>query len=135
MRYWLKLIGTNERKLGNYWAHEHPELLKCVRFREADDPSGEVEKGDKVVYCAADWNVVFATARVRSGETYSIPPARGPGLPIALDVFVEKKVDQLKTAPAADLLGLSEEQWQEKLRSSFIELDEEQFDRAARAID
>jgi hypothetical protein len=134
VRFWLKLLGKSGWELDDFWTRQSPELLRYVRFSEQRDPTGVVHKGDKLVYYAVGWKAICAIARVTADLPYEKPEVGEEQWPLALDVFVEKKVGQLKNAPSADVLQLTDDQRQDMVQGSFVELRNDQYERAAEAL-
>jgi hypothetical protein len=132
MTKWLKVIGTSSQPFRRHWTTEAPHLRHTATFSQRC----AWEPGDEFVYHAigVDGSRVVAIGEVLSSCRHQ--PDVDPGFEFACDVAIKTErapisegvlLDELNVPGARDLrrsVG----------RHSHIELTEDEFERAKRAL-
>jgi hypothetical protein len=126
VQHWLKAVGHAKGPLVDAWVQEGPASLTRTGFPRRP----RMAPGDRLVYYASVWRVVFAVV-----EVVSEPELTGrPGTdrwPWTVDVEALLAIPRLDRAPPVEAIGVPARSMSQQ---SHIRLSPEHFSRAVDAI-
>ena len=124
MTYWLKAIGHARGPLTDDWLAERPASLRRTGFPRRP----RMEPGDRLVYYASVWRVVFAVVEVTDEPALTRPGTRWPW---SVDVEPLLLIPRLDRAPPVEAIGVPARSMSQQ---SHIRLSPEHFTRAVEAL-
>ena len=138
MSYWLKMIGSTDRPLGEHPFTERPSLKRQVRFPKDQFPGRLIGKGDWLVYYAVGgWKRIFAVVQLTGDPERDVPSGdaevdrRWPHA--AAVALAPEHVDSLSFAP--ELRSVSKSLQAEIHQGvSHLPMGEPEFQRAREAL-
>ena len=120
MQHWLKAIGHAKGPLADDWLAERPASLERTGFPRRP----RMEPGDRLVYYASVWRVVFAVVEVTEEPALTRPGTRWPW---TVGVEPLLLVPRLDHAPPVEAIGVPARSMSQQ---SHIRLSPEHFRRA-----
>lgn len=99
MTYWLKPIGHAKGKLKPDWIETRPQVLRRTGFPRRP----RVEPGDRFIYYASVWKVVFAAVEVQTEPEQTDPGGRWPWT-VTVDPLLV--IPNLEHAPPVEAIGV-----------------------------
>jgi hypothetical protein len=126
VQHWLKAIGHAKGPLTDAWLEERPASLHRTGFPRRP----RMEPGDRLVYYASVWRVVFAVVEV-TGEPALTGRVGTDRWPWTVDVEPLLLVPRLDAAPPVEAIGVPARSMSQQ---SHIRLDPEHFRRAVEAL-
>ena len=120
MQHWLKAIGHAKGPLADDWLAERPASLTRTGFPRRP----RMAPGDRLVYYASVWRVVFAVVEVTDEPALTRPGTRWPW---TVDVEPLLLIPRLDHAPPVEAIGVPARSMSQQ---SHIRLDPEHFRRA-----
>ena len=120
MQHWLKAIGHAKGPLADDWLAERPASLTRTGFPRRP----RMAPGDRLVYYASVWRVVFAVVEVTEEPALTRPGTRWPW---TVDVEPLLLIPRLDHAPPVEAIGVPARSMSQQ---SHIRLDRERFRRA-----
>jgi hypothetical protein len=124
VQHWLKAIGHARGPLTDDWLAERPASLRRTGFPRRP----RMEPGDRLVYYASVWRVVFAVVEVNEEPALTRPGTRWPW---TVDVEPLLLVPRLDGAPPVEAIGVPARSMSQQ---SHIRLSPEHFTRAVEAL-
>jgi len=124
VQHWLKPIGHARGPLAADWFETRPGVLRRTGFPRRP----RVAEGDRFVYYASVWKVVFAIVEVVSEPEETAPGTRWPWT-VAVDPLLVVPV--LEHAPPVEAIGVAARSTSQQ---SHIRLSLEQYARAVDVI-
>ena len=124
MQHWLKAIGHAKGPLTDAWVEERPAVLVRTGFPRRP----RMAPGDRLVYYASVWRVVFAVVEVVSEPELTRPGTRWPW---TVDTEPLLAIPRLDRAPPVEAIGVPARSMSQQ---SHIRLSPEHFSRAVDAI-
>jgi hypothetical protein len=124
VQHWLKAIGHAKGPLADDWLAERPASLTRTGFPRRP----RMAPGDRLVYYASVWRVVFAVVEVVSDPELTRPGTRWPW---TVDVEPLLAIPRLDRAPPVEAIGVPARSMSQQ---SHIRLSPEHFTRAVDAI-
>jgi hypothetical protein len=122
--YWLKAVGHARGPLVDAWVEERAALLTRTGFPRRP----RMAPGDRLVYYASVWRVVFAVVEVTDEPALTRPGTRWPW---TVDVEPLVAIPRLDRAPPVEAIGVPARSMSQQ---SHIRLSPEHFTRAVEAI-
>ena len=122
--FWLKAIGHARGPLGERWLDERPELLHRTGFPRRP----RIATGDRLIYCASVWRVVFAAVEVVGDPEQTRPGTRWPW---TVDVEPLIAIPVLDRAPPVEAMGVPARSMSQQ---SHIRIAAEQYARAVEVM-
>ena len=126
MQHWLKAIGHARGPLVDAWLQERPASLTRTGFPRRP----RMAPGDRLVYYASVWRVVFAVVEVVA-EPELTGRAGTDRWPWTVDVEPLLVIPRLDRAPPVEAIGVPARSMSQQ---SHIRLSPEHFTRAVDAI-
>ena len=120
MQHWLKAIGHAKGPLADDWLAERPASLTRTGFPRRP----RMAPGDRLVYYASVWRVVFAVVEVTEEPALTRPGTRWPW---TVEVEPLLAIPLLDHAPPVEAIGVPARSMSQQ---SHIRLDPEHFRRA-----
>jgi hypothetical protein len=120
VHHWLKAIGHAKGPLTDDWLAERPVFLQRTGFPRRP----RMNPGDRLVYYASVWRVVFAVVEVTDEPALSRPGTRWPW---TVDVEPLLVIPRLDRAPPVEAIGVPARSMSQQ---SHIRLSPEHFTRA-----
>jgi hypothetical protein len=120
VQHWLKAIGHARGPLADDWIAERPASLTRTGFPRRP----RMAPGDRLVYYASVWRVVFAVVEVTEEPALTRPGTRWPW---TVDVEPLLLIPRLDHAPPVEAIGVPARSMSQQ---SHIRLDPEHFRRA-----
>jgi hypothetical protein len=124
VQHWLKAIGHARGPLADAWVEERAGSLTRTGFPRRP----RMEPGDRLVYYASVWRVVFAVVEVTDEPALTRPGTRWPW---TVDVEPLLAIPRLDRAPPVEAIGVPARSMSQQ---SHIRLSPEHFTRAVEAI-
>jgi hypothetical protein len=124
VQHWLKAIGHARGPLTDAWLQERPASLHRTGFPRRP----RMEPGDRLVYYASVWRVVFAVVEVTEEPALRRPGTRWPW---TVEVEPLLLVPRLDAAPPVEAIGVPARSMSQQ---SHIRLSPEHFTRAVEAL-
>jgi hypothetical protein len=124
VQHWLKAIGHARGPLTDAWLQERPASLHRTGFPRRP----RMEPGDRLVYYASVWRVVFAVVEVTEEPALRRPGTRWPW---TVEVEPLLLVPRLDAAPPVEAIGVAARSMSQQ---SHIRLSPEHFTRAVEAL-
>jgi hypothetical protein len=124
VQHWLKAIGHARGPLTDAWLQERPASLHRTGFPRRP----RMEPGDRLVYYASVWRVVFAVVEVTEEPALMRPGTRWPW---TVEVEPLLLVPRLDAAPPVEAIGVPARSMSQQ---SHIRLSPEHFTRAVEAL-
>jgi hypothetical protein len=124
VQHWLKAIGHARGPLTDEWLAERPASLERTGFPRRP----RMEPGDRLVYYASVWRVVFAVVEVTAEPELTRPGTRWPW---TVEVEPLLLIPRLDGAPPVEAIGVPARSMSQQ---SHIRLSAEHFTRAVEAI-
>jgi hypothetical protein len=124
VQHWLKAIGHARGPLTDAWLQERPASLHRTGFPRRP----RMEPGDRLVYYASVWRVVFAVVEVTEEPALRRPGTRWPW---TVEVEPLLLVPCLDAAPPVEAIGVPARSMSQQ---SHIRLSPEHFTRAVEAL-
>jgi hypothetical protein len=124
-RHWLKALGHARGPLERDWLAQRPMSLRRTGFPRRP----RMAPGDRLVYYASVWQVVFALVEVVGEPTDADPPSERWPWTVAVSPLL--LIPSLDDAPPVQALGLAPRSMSQQ---SHIRLTPEQYERAVDAI-
>jgi hypothetical protein len=118
--HWLKAIGHAKGPLTDEWLAERPASLQRTGFPRRP----RMNPGDRLVYYASVWRVVFAVVEVTGDPALTRPGTRWPW---TVDVEPLLLIPRLDRAPPVEAIGVPARSMSQQ---SHIRLSPEHFTRA-----
>jgi hypothetical protein len=122
--HWLKALGHARGPLADEWLAERPASLQRTGFPRRP----RMQPGDRLVYYASVWRVVFAVVEVTAEPQLTRPGTRWPW---TVDVEPLLLIPRLDRAPPIEAAGVPARSMSQQ---SHIHLSPEHFRRAVDAI-
>ena len=126
MQHWLKAIGHARGPLTDAWLQERPASLHRTGFPRRP----RMEPGDRLVYYASVWRVVFAVVEVTE-EPALTGRVGADRWPWTVGVEPLLLVPRLDAAPPVEAIGVPARSMSQQ---SHIRLSPEHFTRAVEAL-
>jgi hypothetical protein len=126
VQHWLKAVGHARGPLVDAWVEERPASLTRTGFPRRP----RMSPGDRCVYYASVWRVVFAVVEVVS-EPQLTGRAGTDRWPWTVDVEPLLAIPRLDRAPPVEAIGVPARSMSQQ---SHIRLSPEHFSRAVDAI-
>jgi hypothetical protein len=120
VQHWLKAIGHAKGPLADDWLAERPASLQRTGFPRRP----RIAPGDRLVYYASVWRVVFAVVEVTEEPALTRPGTRWPW---TVDVEPLLLIPRLDHAPPVEAIGVPARSMSQQ---SHIRLSPEHFRRA-----
>jgi hypothetical protein len=124
VQHWLKAVGHARGPLMDAWVEERPALMLRTGFPRRP----RMAPGDRLVYYASVWRVVFAVVEVVSEPEQTRPGTRWPW---TVDTEPLLAIPRLDRAPPVEAIGVPARSMSQQ---SHIRLSPEHFSRAVDAI-
>jgi hypothetical protein len=124
VQHWLKAIGDARGPLTDAWVEERAGSLTRTGFPRRP----RMEPGDRLVYYASVWRVVFAVVEVADEPALTRAGTRWPW---TVDVEPLLAIPRLDRAPPVEAIGVPARSMSQQ---SHIRLSPEHFARAVEAI-
>jgi hypothetical protein len=124
VQHWLKAIGHARGPLAEDWLAERPASLLRTGFPRRP----RMEPGDRLVYYASVWRVVFAVVEVVDEPALTRPGTRWPW---TVDVEPLLLIPRLEAAPPVEAIGVPARSMSQQ---SHIRLSPEHYTRAVEAL-
>jgi hypothetical protein len=124
VQHWLKAIGHARGPLVDAWVEERSGSLTRTGFPRRP----RMAPGDRLVYYASVWRVVFAVVEVVADPELTRPGTRWPW---TVDVEPLIAIPRLDRAPPVEAIGVPARSMSQQ---SHIRLSPEHFSRAVDAI-
>jgi hypothetical protein len=124
LTYWLKPIGHARGKLPADWFQTRPGVLARTGFPRRP----RVVEGDRFIYYASVWKVVFAAVEVAGDPEETDPGGRWPWT-VAVDPLLA--IPNLEHAPPVEAMGIPARSTSQQ---SHIRITPEQYARAVDVI-
>jgi hypothetical protein len=124
VQHWLKAIGHARGPLVDAWVEERSGSLTRTGFPRRP----RMAPGDRLVYYASVWRVVFAVVEVVADPELTRPGTRWPW---TVDVEPLLAIPRLDRAPPVEAIGVPARSMSQQ---SHIRLSPEHFSRAVDAI-
>jgi hypothetical protein len=99
MNHWLKAVGHARGPAPNAWVEEWPGTLRRTGFPRRP----RMQPGDRLIYYASVWRVVFAAVEVASEPEITRPGTRWPWT-VAVEPLLA--IPQLDRAPPVEAIGV-----------------------------
>jgi hypothetical protein len=124
VQHWLKAVGHARGPLVDAWVEERSGSLTRTGFPRRP----RMAPGDRLVYYASVWRVVFAVVEVVADPELTRPGTRWPW---TVDVEPLLAIPRLDRAPPVEAIGVPARSMSQQ---SHIRLSPEHFSRAVDAI-